>query len=45
LAEWNAAHQGRCYGGELFVYGSDWVNFDFNPGDLALLTDAMGEYA
>jgi len=46
LTAWNALHQGRCYGGTVFIYGAwGWPDYDFNPGDLALLTDAMGEYA
>ena len=45
IIAWNKEHQGRCYGGTLFTYGSwGWENFEFNPGDLALLTTAMKKY-
>jgi len=43
---WNAQHQGRCFGSTIFIYGHDgWWDFDFEPGDLAELADAMKEYA
>ena len=45
IIAWNKAHQGRCFGGTLFTYGSwGWEGFEFNPGDLALLTTAMKKY-
>jgi len=46
LQIWNEWHQGRCYGITLFTYGAwGWDDFDFNPGDLALLREAMKVYA
>ena len=45
ITVWNANHQGRCYGGTLYAYGIwNWDDFDFNPGDLALLIAAMKKY-
>ena len=46
IAYWNSQHQGRCLGSEIFIYGHDgWRDFDFEPGDLALLREAMKVYA
>jgi hypothetical protein len=43
---WNAANQGRCYGGTIFIYGGwGWEDYDIGVGDLALLTDTMKQYA
>ena len=46
LEYWNVAHQGRCWGGCIFIYGHDgWLGFDFEPGDLEWLREAMKFYA
>jgi hypothetical protein len=46
IAAWNQTHQGRCYGGTIFIYGhSGWPNYDFGHGDLLLLMEAMRKYA
>ena len=46
ILEWNARHQGRCLGSNVFIYGqNNWDRFDCEPGDLVELADAMGEYA
>ena len=46
ITVWNATHQGRCYGGTLYAYGIwNWDDFDWNPGDLALLITAIKKYA
>ena len=39
VIDWNLKHGNRFYGGTVFTYGGwGWDNFDFGPGDLALLT-------
>ena len=43
---WNAENQGRCFGGTIFAFGGwGWGDFNFEPGDLAELANAMSVYA
>ena len=45
IDDWNYFNQGRCWGSTIFIYGHDgWKDFDFEPGDLALLREAMKAY-
>jgi len=45
ITRWNSDHQGRCFGGTLFIYGAwNWEDFEPTEGDLAEHAEAMKVY-
>lgn len=42
MRQWNRQHGNRCRGATIFAYGQwGWEDFDFEPGDLAELREAI----